>query len=254
VTALINAIRSILFNLAFFLIMFIGCLCMLPMCLLPTPGPVRAVLGGTIHVVMFAARWIMGLRWEVRGADKLPPPGVPIILMSKHASNMDPYITWQARRDVTALAKKELFRIPIIGLVFKKIDVIKVDRAAGTAHRGLDQAADDIIKAGLALIVYPEATRVLPGKRRTLKAGGWHLQAHRDIPVYPIAFNTGCHWTRGFWHKPGRVILEVGDPFPKDLPKAEFMALVEKTVVQRSDEIMKECGADLPDFDRQPIK
>jgi len=250
---LINAVRSILFNIVFYIEMIIFVLIVGPLCLLPSDKAVRAGIKVLSLVVLFTARWIMGIRLEVRGREKLPPIGEPCILLSKHMSNMDPFMTFLLRLDLTALAKKELFKIPLIGTILSKIKVVRIDRGAGNAHRGMDKAADMVVTQKQALLIYPEATRVKPGQQRRLKAGAFFMQEGRHLPVFPIAMNTGCHWSRGFWHTPGHVVVEVGDKIPEGLDRQEFLDAAQERVVRRSDELMREQGAILPPFEEQPV-
>ncbi len=249
----LNGIRSILFNILFYLEMTIFAILVTPLCLLPSEKAVRTGITVLSKVVLFTARWVMGITLEFRGVEKLPPIGEPIILLSKHMSYMDPYMAFRLRADLTAMAKKELFMVPLLGTIFKKIHVLRIDRDAGNAHKGTDVVADQVVTHGQALLIYPEATRVPPGEQRRLKSGAFYIQEGRDLPVYPLAMNSGCSWTRKFWHTPGHVVVEVCDPIPRGLKRKEFMAAMHASVVQYSDTIMRENGAILPPFDAQKI-
>lgn len=237
----INAIRSILFNIIFYLFSLIYIPSLVLLCLWPNDWLVRRGIAGYCLVCKVIGLVIMGIRWEYRGLEKLPKDGA-LILLSKHQSYLDPILAFKVRNDITALAKRELFDLPFLGHVFKKAHIIRVDRKSRKAHEAMPAAGKHVRDSGSALIVYPEATRVPVGQKRRLKSGAYYLQRDHDLPVYPVATNAGLFWSKGFWHKPGTAIYEIGDPFPADLSKEDFMDLTEKTVVSRSDILMQEAG------------
>lgn len=238
----INGIRSILFNLAF----YVSSLTLIPLMalasLLPGNRMTRPLVKLYCRVNLILARVIMGIKVEYRGVENLPQGA--LILLSKHQSYMDPMLAFIIRQNVTALAKKELFSIPLLGRVLRKINIIRVDRQSRTAHEAMPAAAEEVIRGNCPLIVYPEATRVGVGERRKLKPGAYYMQRDHDLQVYPVASNAGMFWSRGFWHQPGTVVYEIGDVFPTDLTKDGFIALAEEKVVKRSEQLMIEGGAD----------
>lgn len=194
----------------------------------------------------------MGIRTEIRGIDTIPQNSAGI-LAAKHASNYDAVLAWQLRPRVTAFAKKELFKIPFLGLMFNKIGVVKVDRGSGKSFDDMKKVADFLEETNNLLIVFPEATRVKPGVRKKLKSGAFHLYNEHNIPVYPVATNTGQLWRKGFWHRSGTIIYEVGEALPTGLDKKAFMQAMHEKIILRSDEIMREQGLDLPPYEDQII-
>ncbi|WP_417450130.1 lysophospholipid acyltransferase family protein [Kordiimonas sp.] len=237
-----NGIRSILFNIVFypFTILYCGGVLM-PLCLAKTDGPVRRGILVYCNSSLWIARICLGLKHEYRGLEKLPKRG-SFILAAAHQSNMDPILTFPLRNDVTALAKKQLFQVPFIGTALKKAGIVRIDRESHTAHKGMEQVAEHIQETGRPLIVYPQATRVRPGDQRRLKSGAYYLQAETNLPVYTVSTNTGLFWTKGFWHRSGTAIYEIDGPLEQGLDKAAFMAVLEKAIVRRSDELTLEAG------------
>ncbi|WP_374764828.1 lysophospholipid acyltransferase family protein [Yunchengibacter salinarum] len=238
----VDAIRSVLFNLAFygFNLIYLP-LVVLPATLVAGEGAIRRLIWVYCRSSVFLARWVMGIRLVYDGEEALPRTG-PIIIAAAHQSNMDPIITYLLRSDVTALAKKELFRVPVIGRVLSRIGIVKVDRQSGRAHRGMDQVGEAVRAEGKALIVYPQATRVKPGDRRKLKSGAYHLQQDTGLPVYPVATNTGLFWRKGFFHRSGVAVFRVGEKLPHNLSKAAFMERLTDTVVHDSEALAEAAG------------
>lgn len=242
-------LRSLLFNLIFYTLTPVWAVGLTPLLLFRSPVPLRRGIGLWTSVIFFLARAILGLRIERRGVDRLPRH-TGYILAAKHQSNLDPIVTFALLPDMTALAKKELFAIPIIGALFRKLGIIRIDRQAGTAHQAMPDAARAVIDARRPLLVYPEGTRVPVGERRKLKSGAFHLQTASKLAVYPVATNSGLFWRKGLLGmRGGTVVFEIGEPVPAGLTKAAFMALLHERVVDRSDTLMRntEGSASGPD-------
>ena len=239
---LINGIRSILWNVVFVIwtLLFLG-IVVAPLCFLKSEKPVRWGVGLYCHGSVKLAHLIMGVSREYRGLENCPKEGA-FILAAAHQSNMDPMLAYCVRPDVAALAKKELYSVPFVGSILTKMQIVKIDRADHTAHKGMDDVAEHIIELQRPLLVFPQATRVAIGKEKKLKSGAYFLQKDTDLPVVPVATNTGLFWGKGFWHRPGKAIYEFGKPIPKGLSKRAFMAQLEKHVVLRSNELVEEAG------------
>ena len=240
---LLNGLRSILFNLVFYIFTVIYLMLIFCACLLPDDKLLRIGVLGYCLGCLWIARIFMGITHEFRGLDKLPTDEA-FILACKHQSYMDPPLSYVARCDVTALAKKELFSVPVLGQILKKIGIVRIDRKSRSAHAAMPEVGRKVVEAKKPLIIYPEGTRVPVGEVRKLKMGAYHLHKDNGLPVYPVASNAGACWSKGFWHKPGHVVYEVQDRVAEGLDRKEFMDVIAHDVVERSDELMIEFGVD----------
>jgi 1-acyl-sn-glycerol-3-phosphate acyltransferase len=98
-------------------------------------------------------------RLEVEGTEVLPEEG-PVLLAGNHDSYYDPVMIGFAarrRRQVHALAKSELWKVPVLSKVLDGMGQIPIDRGAGDAH-ALDRAIERL-RAGACIGVFPEGTR-----------------------------------------------------------------------------------------------
>lgn len=243
--AFLDFFRSIVFNIVFYTWTVLLCgLYVMPIALLFGEKAARHGIGVFCNTHTFFARWIMGIRVEYRGVDQLPKDEA-VILAAAHQSYMDPILTYRVRSDVTALAKKELMDMPIIGPILKTIGAVRVDRKAGDAHKVMADVGDRMRAEKRALIVYPQATRVRPGARKRLKSGAYHMARDAALPVYTVASTIGLFWTNGFFHRSGKAVFEVRGPYTAGDDKDAFMAIMDADVVLRSEEIAQEtgCGA-----------
>lgn len=231
--------RSFLFSCSFYVLTLVCAVLLLVT--LPLPGRKPVTKG--IHLWTCAVLWLLrvigGVHIRIDGRENLLH-GKAVIVVSKHMSDLDPIVFFNLRPDMTALAKKELFRIPIIGLLLHKLNIVRIDRQSGTAHLAMDNVVADIQADRRALVVYPEGTRTRVGEQRKLKSGAFYLQLDGTIPAIPVATNSGLHWPKGLVRTvPGTVVYEIGTPLRHETEKAVFMEEVHKRVIARSDYLMQ---------------
>ncbi|MHB8375401.1 MAG: lysophospholipid acyltransferase family protein [Dehalococcoidia bacterium] len=160
------------------------------------------------------------LRLYVRGPEVEGLENVPrdrgAILVSNHLNNADPcVIPAILRRRVITMAKKEMFKWPVVSLIFKFIGAFPVDRQG--ADLGALRQAQKVVNDGLLLLMFPEGTR---SRDRQLHRGfaGTSLVAYRTgAPIIPIAI-TGTETIPWPWvfFRPfigPRVTVRIGKPF-----------------------------------------
>jgi 1-acyl-sn-glycerol-3-phosphate acyltransferase len=138
-------------------------------------------------VVKFFASVAVGLffRLKVKGAENVPRDG-GVLIASNHQSFLDPIIvTASNRRPVSFMARDTLFRIPLFGRFIMKLRAFPVRR--GGADRKAVREAVDRLKAGEALLVFPEGTRTRDGRLGRLRSGTSMLAYRARAPIVPAA-------------------------------------------------------------------
>jgi len=222
-------LRALLFNIAFFgstaLLGALG----LPLLLAPR----RTVMEfGRFWArwVLASARAIVGLDGEIRGLEHLPKGGCLIAM--KHQSAWDTLVLPVVLRDPAIVLKRELLWIPIYGWYAAGAGSIAIDRGAGAAAlRGMVAAARAAAAQSRPIVIFPEGTRVAPGKRLPYQPGVAALYQALQLPVVPVAVNSGLFWgRRSFVKLPGRIALEFLDPIPPGLPRRQFVADLETRI------------------------
>lgn len=238
--------RGILFATLFYSLLTVLALLAIPFLLIPGRTALMVYVRGICAVMLGLYRVVAGVKVDYRGFDTLPKDRAYIHL-AKHMSYLDVFATFWKRPDLTALAKRELFRIPIIGWVFNKLDIVPIERGKGTAKDQMPKVIAQVVGQKRPLLVYPEGTRTKPGERRALKAGAYYLQQDGRLDIYPVATNSGVHWGKKEWQtKPGTVVIEVGSPFPHGISREDFMALVNERVIYPSDRLMQDLDGLTP--------
>lgn len=123
-------------------------------------------------------------RVRVVGRDNVPRTG-PLILAPNHASFADPPIVGsQLPRSLFYMGKEELFRVPIFGWLIRQVNAFPVRRAEGDI--AAIKAAERILNAGGALIVFPEGRRQRTGRLGAPKRGVGLLATRTGVPVLPV--------------------------------------------------------------------
>jgi 1-acyl-sn-glycerol-3-phosphate acyltransferase len=169
------------------------------------------------------ARILAGVRLVVRGSV----PQGPGLVAFKHESAFETYLTLYLFRHPAVVMKQELLEIPFWGAIARRHGSIGLDRSRGPAAiKLLLREARARIAQGRPIIIFPEGTRVAPGARPPLKAGLSGLYAMLDVPVVPVALNSGPRWPRGLIKSPGTVTVAFLPPIPPGLPREELEARV----------------------------
>ena len=123
-------------------------------------------------------------------AAHLPPSG-GVIVVSNHISNFDPpalchYLVWHGRWP-RALAKSDLWKVPVIGWLARHTGQIPVQRNTPTAKDAL-QHAEAALAAGECIVIYPEGTITADPDTwpMTTRPGAARLALHTGYPVIPV--------------------------------------------------------------------
>jgi 1-acyl-sn-glycerol-3-phosphate acyltransferase len=136
--------------------------------------------GYTVCKIVFTLLW----RYRATGAGNIPASG-PVIVACNHVSYLDPpALGIGMNRQITYLAKKELFAIPLLGAVIRGLGAYPLDREAGGV--AAVKAALRVLKAGQCVGIFPEGTRNLDGSAAE-KGGAALLAALSGAPVVPAA-------------------------------------------------------------------
>jgi 1-acyl-sn-glycerol-3-phosphate acyltransferase len=164
---------------------------------------------------------------EVRGREKLP--GTACLVAAKHQSAWDTFGLIPVFRDPAMVMKAELGLIPLYGWFSHKFRHIFVKRDKGpSALKNMIRDARERAAAQREIVIFPEGTRRPPGAPPDYKPGFIALYEGLALPCVPLALNSGLFWPRrSLMRYPGTIVIEVLDPVPPGLPRAEARALIE---------------------------
>ena len=234
--------RSLVFNFLFFLGGSLFLVALLPGLLLPRRS-IRYFPSIWHGYVLWVLRLTCGITHEIRGRENLPAG--PSLVAVKHQSAWDTMILPIVLGDAAYVLKQQLLWIPIYGWYLRKLDNLPVDRAGGaSALRVMVEAGKRIIAQGRSIVIFPEGTRTVPGERRPYHPGIAALYTQLDVPVVPVALNSGLFWgRRAFLKRPGRIVLEFLPPIAPGLPRKVFMRELESRIETASERLCATADA-----------
>ena len=142
--------------------------------------PFTLVLAGVLRI--FAPRW------RVSGRKNIPVRG-PVILAPNHLSDADPpFLSTSTARPVWYMAKKELFEVPVLKHIMHFSQSFPVER--GGERAGADRVAlrraEDLLKAGQAVVVFPEGKLSKDGELQELLPGVSLLALRAGVRIVPV--------------------------------------------------------------------
>ncbi len=209
---------------------------------LVSPRGARAACRSYTVWVRWTARWMIGLKTEVRG----PVPQDEVLIAAKHQSFLDIMMIFGECPSAKFIMKRELLWTPIIGLYAWRVGCVPVHR--GKRGQAIAKMLEDVEKGAAdpgQLIIYPQGTRVAPGVVKPYKVGAALLYEQTGQPCVPAATNCGVFWPRsGILRKPGLAVVEFLPRIEPGLEREAFLRRLEDEVEAASNALLKEAGFD----------
>ena len=214
-----SLVRSTLFALIF----YAGSVIYVLVCFAAMPfgrRPVRAIADAWARFHGWCVRVLLGIRTRIEG--KVPTG--PALVASKHQSMFETLELITLLDTPGVVMKHELTRIPLWGRLTKRYGIIPIDRAGGAkALREMLRQAKTAIAEGRPIVIFPEGTRVAPGEKPPLQSGFAGLYRALDLPVVPLALDSGRVWPRhNFVKRAGTITMRFGEPIPAGLLRKEI--------------------------------
>ncbi len=222
-------LRSLLFNATFYLVLLVYFVVAIPTIVMPRWGIIRlAQQWGRVNLALL--RVLCGITVEWRGLDKIPPGAV--LVAAKHQSLWETFALLTVFPDPTYIVKRELLWLPFFGWYARHAGMIPVDRGGGKPVLiAMAARVRDALAQRRQVIVFPEGTRRAPGAEPSYKYGIAHLYAECGAPCVPVALNSGLFWPRRrFLRYPGKIVVEVLDPFAPGLAVEDFFRRLQQAI------------------------
>jgi 1-acyl-sn-glycerol-3-phosphate acyltransferase len=154
-----------------------------------TTAWIERVLDWWSKSLLFAA----GVSLSIEGLENIEAER-SYVIVSNHQSALDIPAQFLAFPvPVRFLAKKELYRIPILGTALRAIGCVEVDRQAGAAvHRQINTQSTEVMRRGHSILVYAEGTRFRDGTVHAFKRGAFSIAIDAGMPILPVAVVGGA--------------------------------------------------------------
>ncbi len=162
----------------------------------------------------FAVRLVLALftRCSVVGLERVPHDA-SLLVVSNHLNLIDPPVLGALfPRRIVFMAKEELFKIPLVGMVVGWYGAFSVRR--GQPDRQALRRSTEILQKGGVLGVFPEGTRSKSGSMNEAYPGAALIAVMSGAQVLPVAI-TGTDEVRSplsLLRRP-RITVRIGEPF-----------------------------------------
>ncbi|STR45094.1 lysophospholipid acyltransferase family protein [Iodobacter fluviatilis] len=204
-------LRSILYWLAVPVVTPI--FCVIAILILPLPPMLRyRIIRGWSWTMLKWLKFTCGLTYRVEGIENLPAD--PAVVMCKHQSAWETLALQHVFPPQVWVLKKELLKLPIFGWGLATLSPIAIDRSnRAEAQKQLIAQGKDRLAKGFWIVIFPEGTRVPSGGYKPYKQGGARLAVDLEVPIVPVALNSGEFWPKNSFLKwPGEITMVIGKP------------------------------------------
>jgi 1-acyl-sn-glycerol-3-phosphate acyltransferase len=232
-------IRSVLFNVLFYLNMIVLMCLALPTLVLPR-GAILAVVRFWARSNHWLLRIVCGITFELRGLERIPPG--PLLIAAKHQSLWETFALVPLFADPAFILKRELMWLPFFGWFARKAQMIPVDRGARSAALAAIAVRAKIeLARNRQIVIFPEGTRRPPGAAPSYKYGVVHLYAESGVACLPVALNSGLFWPRRSLRRyPGTIVAEFLEPIAPGLDKQVFFERLQQTIETATARLIEE--------------
>ena len=229
-------IRKFLFLFFFFLGIILISLIFLPALLMPS----KVVLFGGKLMGYWAAiclRIFLSTKIILKGKENIIK-NEKFFIASSHQSMFETFYLQTIFNSPIFILKNELLKIPIFGWYLKKIGSISVNRDKITKENlGLiEKIKDSVSKSNRPILIFPQATRVLPNDRIPFKKGVGRIYKELNIKCQPVAINSGRVWQKNNILKSNKsVTISILNFIDPGLDSKDFISRIEKNIYSELD-------------------
>ena len=240
-------IKSTIFHICFWTWSVNMNLLFLPALIMPRKA---VVFGQKIWAlgVMWLLKFIVKLNFQIITKENFPKP--PFVLAIKHQSIWDTIILHMIIKDPAIVMKDDLLKIPIYGWYCKKSGMIPIDRKSGSSAlkkiiKNCKKAKDE----GRSIAIFPQGTRVLPNEQAPYLPGITAIYKYLNIPVLPVALNSGLFWPLNRYKKyEGTITVSVLNSIQPGLSKKNFKDTLESSIEEESKKLAIEAIKNYPNI------
>ncbi|MBY0544640.1 MAG: 1-acyl-sn-glycerol-3-phosphate acyltransferase [Gammaproteobacteria bacterium] len=227
-------LRSLLFNFLMFMTVPFFAMFSLACFWLPYEPRYHIVVAWQ-RCVVFLAKKICHVRYEIYGLENLPP--APFVIASNHQSTWETLAFPVIFPNVCYVLKKELLNLPFFGWALHLLEPIAIDRAQKT------NAMEQVLKQGSArlqkgrtVIIFPEGKRMPLNQPGQFRSGASILAKTAGVPLVPLTHDAAKCWPKHGWLKrPGIITIKIGKPiWPEEGSSTEIHAKMQEAILMKN--------------------
>ena len=209
---LILFFRSLLFSLYFYISVIVFTLFFVFLSLFIEPRKRYVLTSWYISTLLMVLKFICRIDWEVKG-DILGKK--PVVIASNHQGLWESFYLQTLMNPLTTIIKKELIYVPFFGWALNLLNPIKINRSKKIeSAKKVIMLGSEKLNNGFSILLFPEGTRKIPGKRvGKFARSAADLAIKNNVDLIPIYHDSGLYWkNRKFIKFPGTVKVIIGDP------------------------------------------
>ena len=229
-------IRNFLFSFFFFLGIILISIIFLPSLLMPQKF---VLIGGKLmgYWSSICLRIFLSTKITIKGKENIIIDE-KFFIAASHQSMFETFFLQTIFNSPVFILKKELLLIPIFGWYLKKIGSISINRNKITKENlgFFDDVSKVINNTNRPIIIFPQATRVLPTERTPFKKGVSRIYEELKIKCQPVAINSGYVWPKKgkkIFNK--EITISILEPIESGLTKEVFLETLEKKIYSELD-------------------
>lgn len=123
-------------------------------------------------------------RVKVEGREHIEK-GVPYVVTVNHQAMLDIPLMYVLPFNFKWVSKREVYRIPIFGMVLWMHGDIAIERGAASSTKKMVHEADEYLRAGTSVIIFPEGTRTKDGRVHRFKEGAFLIAKSAGVGILP---------------------------------------------------------------------
>ena len=189
------------------------------------------------HWAAISLRLFLSTKITIKGKENIIREN-KYFIASSHQSMFETFFLQTIFNSPVFILKKELLSIPVFGWYLKKIGSIAIKRdKVSKDNLGFFMDISKIINTSKRpIIIFPQATRVLPSERPQFKKGAARIYEELNIYCQPVAINSGFVWPKKGPKKSNKEItVSILKPINPGLGKEEFIKKLEKNIYSELD-------------------
>ena len=189
------------------------------------------------HWAAISLRLFLSTKIIIKGKENIIREN-KYFIASSHQSMFETFFLQTIFNSPVFILKKELLSIPVFGWYLKKIGSIAIKRdKVSKDNLGFFMDISKIINTSKRpIIIFPQATRVLPSERPQFKKGAARIYEELNIYCQPVAINSGFVWPKKGPKKSNKEItVSILKPINPGLGKEEFIKKLEKNIYSELD-------------------
>ena len=209
---LVLFIRSLLFSIYFYISVIVFTLFFVFLAPFIELKKRYSLTSRYISTLLIVLKFLCRIDWEVKG-DILSQK--PVIIASNHQGLWESFYLQTLENPLTTIIKKELIYIPFFGWALNLLNPIKINRSKKVqSAKKVMKTGTQKLRNGFSILLFPEGTRKIPGKRiGKFARSAADLAIKNNVDLIPIYHDSGLYWkNKKFIKFPGTVKVIIGAP------------------------------------------